>query len=193
MEKGTIGRLLDYYFENPEFEGEIKRAFEEFFSIKNLQRNQEIEASERERAFFHEWFVYNFHLNNNKTPIEDFPERNPSNWSENRLRVYQHLQENEYGILEVLGVQRGEGLRLRNLNTKRIFDVKEYTAALELFGGELFFGRIGSLGDHYELVGADPIMLPREVKEELMTNELVDMELNPKVVRDLFLVAGIRI
>ncbi|MCD6528463.1 hypothetical protein J7K44_02395 [bacterium] len=188
MKKGTISKIFDYYFTKPQFKKEIIRALREFFNKPNFKPGDKLEISERDIEMFNEWFIFDFKLTNEKTPLEDFYERNPYNLKPASLKVYKTLQDNHFGFYKVKEVRLGKWLTLENLQTRRVYKVKEFTATFYLEKGEIFSGRVGKVIDHYELVGANASLFPIGANvelEEIFRKEKI--KLNPKILRDIFL------
>ncbi len=165
MRKKTIFNLLDHYISNPAFEKEWGRALEQFFGCPA----EEVESLdiELEEAFplFKEWLIYDFRMKNGSTPLEDFCKRNPLNLPENRLKDYEDILENEYGLYEILQVKWHEGMRIRNLQTEKEYWVKEKLGTEQARSGMIIFARAGKTGDHWELVGANSPVLPMKIGE----------------------------
>ncbi len=186
MEKGAISKILDYYFDKPKFEKDIFRALRIFFNQPKLKEVDELEILEQDKGMLNEWLVFDFKLSNGKTLLEDFYERNPYKLNIVRLQGYKGLQENYFGIYKVKEVQLGEGLTLENIKTHKVYQVREYSATFSLSEGQVFSARVGLVGDHYELVGADPSFGPVRLNDELESSLGEDKkELNPKTLRDL--------
>lgn len=187
MEKGTIPKLLNYYFENPEFREDILRAFRSFFNRPQLFFGDKLEKDEKNEEMFNEWFVFDFKLSNNRTPLEDFYETNPYNLNMVQLQIYKDLQDNHFGFYEVKDVKLGEGLTLENLQTGKVYQVREYSATFGLKEGQVFSARVGKVGDHYELVGSNPSFGPVRINPALRNLFSKNKDkLNPKILRDSF-------
>ncbi len=191
MEKGTIPKIFDYYFGKAQFKEEVIRALREFFNKSDFKVGDELKITEEDQAMFNEWFVFDFKLSNGKTPLEDFYEKNLYNLNMLRLQVYKDLQDNQFGLYKVRDIRLGEGLTLENLQTSKVYRVREFSATFGLKEGQVFSARVGRVGDHYELVGGDPSFGP--VKLDLAMENLFredKKELNPKILRDSFLKDG---
>lgn len=156
MHTGTIERLISYYLENKKFKTEIERAMSEFFSLSNEGNTLMIE--EKYEPFFIEWLVYDFRLSNGQGLLEDYYERNPRKLPLYEMQVYKNLQNNVYGLLEAQKIDVGEGLKVLVLNTNENFYVQEHSATFQLKKGNVFFGRVAKVGDHWELVGSDSFL-----------------------------------
>jgi hypothetical protein len=187
MEPHTIERMLDYYFTKPSLREDVWRALKEFFHKPHLAPGDRLEIEEKDEGVFNEWFVFDFKLSNGKTLLEDFYERNPYNLKMARLQVYKDLQENYFGFYKVKEVRLGEGLTLENLQTAKVYEVREFTATFCLKEEQIFSARVGRVGDHYELVGSNPLFGPVRMNsnfENFLRKE--KKKLNPKVLRDFF-------
>ncbi|MDA2936059.1 hypothetical protein MYX06_02480, partial [Patescibacteria group bacterium AH-259-L05] len=187
MEQGTIGKLLTYYLDNPKFEKEVLRALQEFFDQTKLSSVDSFEFDEEAESRFNEWFVYDFRLKNKKTLLEDFYQRNPYNLSSVRLQAYKDLQDNEYALFEVLEVKQGQGLTVMNVKTEKEYWIQEYSATFQIQKGYLLVTRIGRVGDHIELIGGTPYVLPKEAKHPFLGRLVASKKLTPKIARDFFL------
>lgn len=188
MEKGTISKIIDYYFGKAKFKEEILRALREFFNRPNLGPRERLEPwDEDDGEMFNEWFIFDFKLSNGKTPLENFYEKNPYNLNRTLLQVYKDLQDNHFGFYKVKEIRLGEGLTLKNLRTGKVYRVREFAATFSLKEEQVFSGRVGRVDDHYELVGANPSFGPVKLNpalENLLGKD--KRELNPKILRDFF-------
>jgi len=179
---------LDYYFSQPQFQKDIKRALSEFFDLAPQSKIDEskIDLAE-ETGLFNEWFVYDFKLSNGRTPLGDFYLTNPDNLDATRLQVYKDLQDNCYGFYKVKEVRLGEGLLLENLQTGRVYWVKECLLTFSVSAEQVFPGRVAKVGGHYELVSANPPLLPIKMSQSLeRTYRRSKEDWNPKVIWDYF-------
>lgn len=188
MEQGTIQKMFDYYFTKPKFRDEILRALREFFNKPDLTSGSKLEMEKGNEGMFNEWFIFDFKLSNGKTSLEDFYNTNPYNFDPARLQLYKDLQENHFGLYEVKNIRLGEGLTLENLQTGKIYQVREYSATFGLKMGQVFSARVGKIDDHYELVGSNVTFGPVKLDAALKNIFRKDKnKLNPKILRDSFL------
>lgn len=153
MKTGTIENIFSYYLGNKKFRAEIERAEREFFGLNNEAVFLSAEAQAKE--FFMEWLVFDFKLASGRSLLEDYYYLNPYKQPLYEMQVYRYLQNNVYGLLEVEKVDLGAGLELLILNTGKKYYVREYSATFDLQKGNIFFGRVAFVGDHYELAGAN--------------------------------------
>ena len=188
MERGTISKIFDYYFGKDQFKEETFKAIKEFFNKPNLKAGDKLEMEEDDETLFNEWFIFDFKLSKGKTPLEDFYERNPYQLNMARLQVYKDLQDNHFGLYKVKEVRLGEGLTLENLQTGKVYQVREFSATFGLKKGQVFSGRVGKVADHYELVGGDPSFKPIRLDTNLEKIFRKDKtKLNPKILKYTFL------
>lgn len=168
MPKGTIVRVIEYYTESEKFESEITRALLEFFDLDDMAEFEKVEQNDFTDGLINEWLVYDFRLDNNKSLLEDFYIRNPFDLPFADLAIYRDLQKtNIYGFFEVISVDIGNGLRLRDLSSGKKYDVRERSATYDLKPGHLFYNRLAFLDDCWQLVGANSPCLPVAISVRL--------------------------
>lgn len=148
---GSISRVFEYYFTNLRYRADAKRALTEFLDGGTMWR--------QDGGMFNEWFIYDFVLAEGLTPLEHFIAKNPLSLSGTSLDIYRDLHENTYGLFEARDIERGKGMTLVDVKTKHPYSIEEVSASRSLKRGDLFFGRIGKVDQHHELVSADPVIL----------------------------------
>lgn len=185
MVQGTIANVLDYYFGNPRvFGNELDRASKEFFGKEKPTAHGEAEDAQF-LELFTQWFLFHFRFSSGKSVLEDFRERNPYGAAPEALEAYRTLADNIFGYFEVREVRRDEGMTLEYLHEKKTYWVKEKLATHELTPGDVFVGRIGKVGDVYELQG-NPDLLPVHLDQK-MKKVLAKDETDPRTYfRQLF-------
>jgi len=187
LPKGSISKVYKYYFTSPLYTAEIMRALLEFFDDPDLRPGGSFEADEKSKGFFNEWFLYDFVLENGGSPLANFVARNPLELSAIKMTLYKDLlATHEYGLFEVLKVDVNNGLLLKNLQTGERIYVKEQKLTLQVKPGAIFFSRVGQVGDHHELVGADTFALAGV--SEAIKGFLGDLgfKLTPKLACDIW-------
>lgn len=186
MRERVIANLLDYYIGEEEFALDIQWAGEEFYNQANDSGS--VNISEEANALFNEWLVFDYVMSNGKRPIEDYYDRNPQSLSANDLQIYKDLQNNEYAMFEVLKVEEGRGLAIKSLQSGKEYYVRERKATYQIENGNIFPGRVGKVGDHWELVGADLFFFDVQIDRKLRDRFLNEKEkLTPKIIYDIFL------
>lgn len=155
MKPGTISKVLQYYFQDPDSRSDVLMAMREFFNQPNLVSGGKLETRPEEDALFSEWFFFDFKTQNGKTILENFYQDNPLSLSKEDIRIYKELQKNIYGLFETLKVRRNKGLKLRDLQEGKVYEVSERSASLSLRPGEVFAGRISKLAGIWKIVSAD--------------------------------------
>jgi len=185
MEKGLLIKIFDYYTNNLKFKEEMLNAIRIFFNRMDLGKGGKLEIKNKDdEAKFNEWFVFDFKMTNNKTPLEHFCEKNPYKLPMYRLQMYIDLLDNEYGFFEILEVKRGEGLELKNLRNENKYWIKEYSGTFDAEEGIILAGRIGKVGDCLELIGSDPYCFAKEFKNPQTGSLIADPNITPKKVKD---------
>lgn len=182
LPKGSIGKIFDYYFGNPDYEAEIMRAFQEFFERPDLKRGSDLDYNDKSEGFFSEWFLYDFVFANNKSPLANFIEKNPFKFSSSKLKLYKNILESQvYGMYEILRVDIGYGLQLLNMqNNEQVF-VHEKSLTYQMKTGDSFFGRVARVDVHYELIGADSFKLNFSDKDKkIIRQKFSDVKFTPQ-------------
>ncbi len=155
MEKGIIGKILDYYFSSPQYSRDVEGAMIEFFDIESIQELRRSGVEEKAMEFFSEWFVFDYKWTNKKSTLSKFVSDNPLYLNSASLQIYKNLQNNQYGTWEVVSVNPGHGLQLENLQTGKRFNVQEHSATFQLHLRDIFYSRLSLVDDHWEMIGAN--------------------------------------
>lgn len=187
LPKGSISRVYEYCFTAPRYRDEILRAMREFFDRPDLDQSGSLKTDEKSEGFFNEWFLYDFALTNGKTTLADFVVENPLKFSAAEMILHQNLLEtNAYGLYEVINIDIDKGLTLKNLQTRKEPYVYERKLTSQVKPGDIFFGRIGKVDDHYELIGADTFSL-QEVDESFKKSfRQMKFKLTPKIAHEIW-------
>ncbi|MFW6135080.1 MAG: hypothetical protein ACOC5R_05840 [Elusimicrobiota bacterium] len=188
MKKDTVKKILDYYFCNRKYDRDIRKALRLFFSKEDITPENNLDVNEFDEGSFNEWFIYDYRLEKGDLVIEDFCSRNPLGLDKKKLKVYKELCKNIYGIWKVNRVIKGLGMELINKKSGNKYNVKEYKGSFSIKKGDYLFGRVAKLGDHYELVGANPQVVPKEYANDKFKMFIKETDrLNLKTVRDYHL------
>ena len=164
LKPGTIKKVGGYYQNSFEFTGDLLRAKGEF----SMGMGHMAFSSSKSEGFFNEWFLYDFVLSNGLTPLQDFVKNNPLNLKDDEMHFYKVLLENNhYSLYEILDIKIGRQLKLRDTFTNKEYDVLEHMGTYEAKKGAVTFGRVAKTLDHYELVGADTLMLDIKTKKDI--------------------------
>ena len=156
LPKGTIANVLDEFFARPDRDVQIQRALDEFFG-----GNRPARMSEKQLAFVNEWLVFDFRLAGGLTVLEDYRQRHDADFSDEKKKIYLDLcATHHYGAFEVAKVYRDEGLDICDVRTGQKFFVQEKLLTHNAQKGNIFLNRVARVGDHWELVGANPAVLP---------------------------------
>ena len=159
LPKGSISKIYEYYFTAPRYKEEVLRALREFFDQPDLGKGGSLETDETSEGLFNEWFLYDFVLSSGRIVLEDFISTNPFKLEDLEMKSYRDLLDSCYGMFEVLEVKLGQGIKIEDMQTGKQWVVSEFNGTFNLGKGFIFFGRVGKVGDHYELVGADSFSL----------------------------------
>jgi len=182
LRPNTISRLLGYYFNTPKYDSDLIRSTREFFDKPNFERNQGVSGVGESIGFYNEWFMYDFLLSSNETPLANFVRMNPFSMSKEEIRVYEDLLDNHFDLFEILDVKPTKGMALKSLHDQKEFFVEEFSVSLDAQKGFGIFTRVAKVGDHYEMVGSDLFAVPlsNPVFKPYLEKILKKTNLNPK-------------
>ena len=155
LPRGTISKIREYYLDHHKYKKEILRAMQEFFEYPDLGPEKKLEIGEYDEILLNEWLTFDFKFSDGQGMLEKYYNDNPHKLPLYKLSVYKHLQENYFGFYEVLEVNIGENMLLKNLKDDKEYRVKEVAGTMNLHKGDAIVCRVGNVGDHYELVGCD--------------------------------------
>ena len=143
MKKSIIPRIITAY-QDDAYRWEIHRAMMDFFDETNKDAiAQQLKENPDVEGWFNEWLIYDFRLENGKTILEDFVERNPLQLSDAELDAYRDLLSSESGFFEILEVKRKKSLRLKSITTDHEYLVSESQGTLGVQERRMIYGRVG--------------------------------------------------
>jgi len=187
LPKGSIARIYEYYFTTPRYGDEVLRAMREFFDRPDLDRGASLEMNDKSEGLFNEWFLYDFVLPTGETPLQNFVKENSLGLSAVEMELYKNiLKTNIYGLYEVKKIDVDEGLALKNLQTGKESYVREKSLTRQVQPGSVFFGRIGKVDDHYELIGADTFSIQAAGDEIMSHFHGMKFKITPKFAHDIW-------
>lgn len=164
LKPGTIRKVGGYYQNSFEFAKDLLKAKGEF----SMGMGPMAFSSDKSEGFFNEWFLYDFVLSSGVTPLQDFVKNNPLDLKDDEMNFYKVLLEsNHYSLYEILDIKIGSQLKLRDIFTNTEYDVLEHMGTYEAKKGAVTFGRVAKVFDHYELVGADTLMLETKTQKDI--------------------------
>lgn len=187
LPKGSIAKIYEYYYSTPRYRDEMLRATREFFDRPDLDRGGTLEMNEKSESLFNEWFLYDFKLSNGKITLADFIAENPLRLTPVEMIIYKDLlKTNTYGLYEVISININNGLIVKDLWTGRKFYTREQKLTFQVNPHNVFFERIGKVGDHYEFIGADPFLINNFGESERKLLKKINFELTPKIAHEIW-------
>ncbi len=140
-------------------ESMMRRAVEEFFGKKPIDPHMEnIEAIS---GLFNEWLIFDFKVHSDTTFIADYYFRNPDSLPKEQLEeLRQIIETQQFELLELQSIKKGEWLKVYGLHSGKNYTVYEYNGSLAAPEKGIFWGRIAKVHDKHILVGSDPIYFP---------------------------------
>lgn len=158
MRTGFLFEIVDYYSNNPKNKVDFDRAILEFFECLPEEVSEQLYLeNDGIHMLFNEWFIFDFKMSNGKKVIVDFCERNPLNNSFFDLELYKNLQNNECGFFCIISSKPGR-VEIESLQKKKIYVVREYSAATDLKPDQTIMARIVWTGERYEFSSINNIL-----------------------------------
>ena len=179
--KTNISKVINYFFSSEKYEKEVEDAYCDFFGD-----DYEFDYKEDPKPFFTEWFIFDYKLKCGLTPLELFCEKNFCDLPAAEMLRFKSFLDNEYGIFEVLEINIGQNMLLKNIVHNNEYRVKEYMATFNLQIGSTFFSRISEFEGDYSMIGANSIVFLKEVMDAGLRDYLIfeygKEELSPRIV-----------
>lgn len=163
----TLGleERIEEYAMHPAYEADFKRAFELYFGHEMQAPEEDAEIVESQRAF--DYFIFDYALPDGKHVIERFAAAHERNLSADERALVADWQHSRYTAFEVIAVDHGVGMRLRDLVTGEEFDTLEKRLTQDLSRWQILIARLVRVRDHYELGGASAMHLPAAYRDWL--------------------------
>ena len=135
------------------------KAVEEFFGKTPIDPHMEnIEAIS---GLFNEWLIFDFKMPSGTTFIVDYYFKNPESLPKEQLEELQQIIETQqFEMLELQSIKRGEWLKVYGLRSGKNYTVYEHSGSLAAPDRGIFWGRIAKVHDKYILVGSNPMYFP---------------------------------
>jgi len=162
MHNNLIERL-DTYALQREFKSDFENAYEFFVGEKFKVPNDQDDMIDFQRAL--DYFVHDYRLPDGKRVIERFAAEHGKRLSAEERALIEGWQHSRLTAFEVIAVEPGVGMRLRDLVSGEEFDVREKRGTQDLNRWEIVVSRLMRTGDHYEMGGATGMRLPTRYRD----------------------------
>jgi uncharacterized protein YecA (UPF0149 family) len=157
----SLRQIHDFFTDKSEYRDELGQAILYFFKLDKIDDIADLELTQIQEGIFNEWLLYDFKLSNGNNLIMEYREINERQIEPSLLRIYDNIIDTQhFGLFEVVSVFLDEGLTMRDLKSGKTYEIKEKSATHDLQVGNLFFNRIAMINDHWELIGADNVVIP---------------------------------
>ncbi len=151
-----LSRIIKYATQH---ESIMQRAVEEFFGKTPIDSHTENIGVIS--GIFNEWLIFDFKMPSGKTFIVDYYFKNPDSLPKEQLEELQQIIETQqFEMLEIQSIKRGEWLKVYGLYSGKNYTVYEHSGSLAAPEKGTFWGRIAKVHDKYILVGSNPMYFP---------------------------------
>jgi SEC-C motif len=156
-------KQLDEYGLQRKFKSDFENAYGFFLGHRFQPPNDEDSMIELQRAL--DYFIHDYRLPDGKRVIERFAAETSKRLSTEERALIEDWQHSRLTAFEVLAVERGVGMRLRDLVSGEEFDVREKRGTQDLNRWEIVVSRLMRTGAHYEMGGATGMRLPTRYRD----------------------------
>lgn len=181
MRSGTIAQVLNHYFApiNRSLYGkELDRASKEFFGEEG-----KVPDSLSETGYFSEWFIFDFKMENGKTPLEHFWQDNPVELTKEEREEYRVMGTNFYSAFEITRIDYGKGFTLTDLVTDTPYEVREKSMTRDVAPKNTVFCRLMKVGahdEHWEIAGGSTLYTAMPAQEMRKHLEELGKPIDPR-------------
>ncbi len=157
---------LHAYLEHSLPKSEVYRAMREYFG-QRLDADEGTlefapEALDAEWPAFMEWFLYDFRLSGGQTPIARFLAERGHSLPPDERAILAEWQEAAVGLQEVVGLDPGKSLTLRDVFTGETVQVREVRGSLSAARWDLLSNRLIRVQGQPQLAGAGILFRPSD-------------------------------
>jgi len=145
-------RLVEYATSDPIMRSALAEAERIFFA--NRRKPRVSPDAEMAQVRLLDWFVFDHRVGGGATPLEAYLHIHGRQLAESERNVVRDLRYSVYSVFEVVDVQHGEGVRLRDLADDTEYPVIERSASTVLRPGAYVLGRILPFDDSHVLSAA---------------------------------------
>ncbi len=139
------------FSKEPRFEADIRDANNLFFEGR--------EPDEGDMRMFIDWFIYDYRLKNyGKSIIELFYLEKLQNLSNLEIEILEERQNTVLGIYEVIGIERGRGVYIRDIFDNTEIFVNDVNSSKGMNKWDIIILRVITVGDKYYISGAACIL-----------------------------------
>jgi len=162
MHNNLIQRL-DTYALQREFTSDFENAFKFFLGYEIQPPDDQDSMIDFQRAL--DYFIHDYRLPDGKRVIERFAAEHGKHLAAEERALIEGWQHSRLTAFEVLAVEQGVGMRLRDLISGEEFEVREKHGTQDLNRWEILVSRLMRTGDHYEMGGATGMRLPARCRD----------------------------
>lgn len=161
----AIAKLGQFAY-SPRFHEELDEAFYLFWAGE-YESDELLTLSEAEQVRFAEWYLFDFPLGEGGTIVEKYLQEQGGSLSPLERRALEDRLGSSMALYEVVEVEPGRGLRLRNIFSGKEQEVREKKGSQALVKWDLILTRIVPMGNYHVICGAI-YFFPLGFKDEVL-------------------------
>ena len=161
-EKNLRGAILDFAAAE-RFSHDWQRALDMY---TGSSEDIELEGTV-DKVMFMDWFIHDYHCARSGEPIvKIFAREKASTLNERQRRILMEWQDTLFGVYELTGISKGEGVRLRHILTEEEYLVEDVSVSNAAALWDLVVTRVIGVDGIFHVSGAATI-LPQSRKRDL--------------------------
>lgn len=161
----NLRRILGEFADQPSFAWEAARAQDLYLGCLKRQFANHDDDFNMERCF--EWFIFDYKLSSNQTVIESFMEEYSPSLEHYESAMIRDWVKARISLFEVKEVIAGKGLSIKDLLSRKSYNVHDINAALEISAGNILLMRVLKVGNEFEF-STSGLALPAHCKEPML-------------------------
>lgn len=161
----SLRHSLGEFADQPSFAWDAARAQDLYLGCLKRQFVDHDDDFIMERCF--EWFIFDYKLSSNQTVIESFMEEYSSSLDQYEAVMVREWVKARISLFEVKEVIAGKGLNIKDLLSRKTFNVHDINAALEIEAGNILLMRVLKVGNEFEF-STSGLALPAHCQEPML-------------------------
>lgn len=161
QQKDALWQALGEFALQRKYESDFKTAAKVFLDADDAPDPEGDEDAQADFGRALDYFVFDYRLPDESRMIEQFARERSRALSPRQRAWLNDWLESAPALLEIVAVQRGQGVQARDLLTHEIYDIRDKQGSETAMRWEIAFTRVLRTDDHFELGGSGLNVPPR--------------------------------
>jgi hypothetical protein len=164
--ESRLRERLDAYIQRSLPKTEVRRALREYFGdrmdLDEKTLEFDPETVDAEWPAFLDWLLYDFRISEGQTPMTRFLAERGHSLPADERAILEEWQDTTVGLLEVMDLDPGKSLTLRDVFTGESFQVREVRGSLSAARWDLLSNRVIRVKGEKQLAGPGTLFRPSD-------------------------------